>query len=563
MDRAVAIANNDVACLAWNYDKRIPGCLGFAVYRVNVADGSEEPLPAWVGFPKDTNADWKAGNTARWPVQRLSWRDLTAKRGGTYRYRIVPMAGTPGHLVPADAAELKTGAVTLAAERGDIDVYFNRGILSTQALTRAVPKGPSGKPNPDVLRERIDQPGDPLRKRLSGELPAALLRLLERAERDGGTCYCALYELNDTELLAKLLGRRDVHIVLSESSGDDETNHAARQALHEDGADVVDRMLGSGHIGHNKFVVYVDGKGVPRAVLTGSTNWTSSALCAQSNNAIVIESRELAQAYLDYWKMIRSEDGKQSSAFRRVNRDSPVDAVVDGGATGIRVWFSPNTDRKTKPAESPERPVDLEEVFDAITEAKYGVLFLAFIPGSPSILDAVRSVQLAKPDLFVRGALTDVPTAETYVDLYHRDGGQADARVVPAVAIPDAFGSWQAELGKLGHAVIHDKVVVIDPFTPECVVVTGSHNLGYKASYANDENLVMIRRNVAVAEAYAAHALDLYDHYRWRYRVQKAAEAGDYGKAWRSLSDKDDWQDPYFAAGSQFRREQAFWERKA
>jgi len=31
-------------------------------------------------------------------VQKFWWKDLFAKRGGTYTYRIVPMGGTPGAL---------------------------------------------------------------------------------------------------------------------------------------------------------------------------------------------------------------------------------------------------------------------------------------------------------------------------------------------------------------------------------------------------------------------------------------------------------------------------------
>jgi phosphatidylserine/phosphatidylglycerophosphate/cardiolipin synthase-like enzyme len=64
-------------------------------------------------------------------------------------------------------------------------------------------------------------------------------------------------------------------------------------------------------------------------------------------------------------------------------------------------------------------------------------------------------------------------------------------------------------------------VLVIDPMDPEkCVVAFGSHNLGYKASYSNDENLVIVRGHAAQAQAYAVHVLDVYDHYRFR-----AAEA--------------------------------------
>jgi phosphatidylserine/phosphatidylglycerophosphate/cardiolipin synthase-like enzyme len=51
------------------------------------------------------------------------------------------------------------------------------------------------------------------------------------------------------------------------------------------------------------------------------------------------------------------------------------------------------------------------------------------------------------------------------------------------------------------EAIIHDKIVVIDPSSDDCVVVTGSHNLGFKASYANDENLLVIRGNRALAVA--------------------------------------------------------------
>src|SRR5262245_64989434 len=45
----------------------------------------------------------------------------------------------------------------------------------------------------------------------------------------------------------------------------------------------------------------------------------------------------------------------------------------------------------------------------------------------------------------------------------------------------------------LGHAIIHDKIVVIDPLSENGAVVMGSHNLVYKASYENDENFVIIR----------------------------------------------------------------------
>src|SRR2546427_9587346 len=93
---ATALSNNDVAFLAWKLDAKIPGCLGFAVYRKDSA-GNETTLPAWVGFQGQSNAGWNAQATGVWPVQKFTWRDLAATRGETYTYRIVPMLGTSDH----------------------------------------------------------------------------------------------------------------------------------------------------------------------------------------------------------------------------------------------------------------------------------------------------------------------------------------------------------------------------------------------------------------------------------------------------------------------------------
>jgi phosphatidylserine/phosphatidylglycerophosphate/cardiolipin synthase-like enzyme len=86
---------------------------------------------------------------------------------------------------------------------------------------------------------------------------------------------------------------------------------------------------------------------------------------------------------------------------------------------------------------------------------------------------------------------------------------------------------------------------VIDPFSDGCVVVTGSHNLGYQASYNNDENMAIIKGHRPVAEAYAANALDIYDHYAWRWWLSRNPT-----KAWTSLKPDDIWQDTYFDANS-------------
>src|SRR5688500_13355913 len=87
---ARAWANNEVAYVAWDISGKIKGCLGFEVTRVYldkkgkvlVRNGSEDKVKcaAWVAFKGQKNPHWLPQNTSVWPVQKLSWRDLTLRK---------------------------------------------------------------------------------------------------------------------------------------------------------------------------------------------------------------------------------------------------------------------------------------------------------------------------------------------------------------------------------------------------------------------------------------------------------------------------------------------------
>lgn len=555
MPHAAAFANNDVVQIVWSYDAKIAGCLGFAIERQDQSDPAKNwvPLNTWVGFQGANRAEWTATSSQIDPVQKFDWLDVEAKRDSTYRYRVTPMLGTPGALNSIGQAGmiLLTDPVTVTPDRGPFKTYFNRGILSTQFVAHAIPAGPSGAPNYQVLDNRIDQPGDPLRASLAGQIIEGVTLLLDRAKTQGGTCYLALYELNDPELIQALLAMPSLHLILSNTGTDDAENQPARQSLHEkfDGkgdSEVIDRFVPSGHIGHNKFCVYVDTTGKPQAVLLGSTNWTDTALCAQSNNALIAENPSIAQTYFAYWGRLkddsRNDNSKQGSALRQSNQTaSVVDLGGDGQAT---IWFSPNADDARSSTHSDEAaPLDLSQVFALMNAAKRAILFLEFEPGHPSVVDEAAKIATANPDLFVRGATTDTTGPDAFTALFHRHGDKVE--VVAATEVKDQFGAWQKELLKSGpnaHAIIHDKIVVIDPSTPDCVVITGSHNQGYRASYNNDENLMIVQGNRALAQAYAVHVMDIYGHYHFRSQLQIDSTA-----AFNGLKTDDGWQDGFFA----------------
>jgi len=103
--------------------------------------------------------------------------------------------------------------------------------------------------------------------------------------------------------------------------------------------------------------------------------------------------------------------------------------------------------------------------------------------------------------------------------------------LVPA-AIKDKFDEFQKE--QLGSGVhVHSKVIVLDPFGDKPVVMTGSHNLGYKASHANDDNLIIIEGNNSLATAYAVNIIATFQNYRWNHYVEFASHRSQ-SVAWPS-----------------------------
>jgi phosphatidylserine/phosphatidylglycerophosphate/cardiolipin synthase-like enzyme len=609
---AIAFSNNDIAVIAWTFERHLNGCLGFAVIRVD-SHGNQTVLPAMASFPGQPSDPKRT--TAQAPVQKFWWKDLYAERGGSYTYRIVPMAGAPGALRPLAGVEpLVSNAVTITEKRPPFfKAYFNRGIVATQALSHAL----KGKPSKAALEPHILNPNDRIRKDLQGQLYQGVTSLLDRADSEGGTINAALYELNDPNGLEKRLQAADhgnpksrtVILGNEQQAASEDADAENRQHLKDAGVTVIDRILRKGSIPHNKFMV-LNRKGAPAAVLTGSTNWTSTGLCTQTNNALVVESAKVAQRYIDYWNTLKADveaaDGDQRKLQSPAQRtwdhnanESSINAPVDlGSGVTVEPLFSPNTNHllKNPPKETPN---DMERIFELIAGAKQAVLFLAFDPGNNSILDAAGKALAANPDLFVRGALTSPQRAGNFAAALHegeeagegeegrhgergatevavvgehgqprrkgsrpvvkkgaRPTPEPDYRAIPTGAVnkDDAFGAWEAELNKYGFAIIHNKIVVIDPFSDNCTVVTGSHNLGFRASHNNDDNLVVIRGHRGLAEAYACHVLDIYDHYAWRYWLKEYPK--DFGKP---LATDDKWQARYILGPNVKSPELRFW----
>src|SRR5439155_21184218 len=141
---------------------------------------------------------------------------------------------------------------------------------------------------------------------LEGDLGAKMREILSDPRVGDAALHAALYELGDPPLedLMIALGPH-LNLILangSDSSGDE--NHAARACLNGAGIPTIDRLLGSRGLGHNKFGVLSD-NGVTKAVWTGSTNWSTTGLCTQVNDGLLLEDAAVAAVYPQQWYRLK------------------------------------------------------------------------------------------------------------------------------------------------------------------------------------------------------------------------------------------------------------------
>ncbi|HEY4594668.1 MAG TPA: phospholipase D-like domain-containing protein [Thermoanaerobaculia bacterium] len=570
-------ADEDDTLLFWSIPQPIPGCRGFAIARrKRNAQGkkTEDFLLNRTGFenekvavqPEKEDQAAVVKPSTEWPFQRFSWTDHDANTGDTVSYRVIPMVRNAAGVLEQveNQASDWSPERTLGASSGSrFKPFFNRGFVMSQFIARYLKeKGLTLKQFKETISDQDDKT---IRRFLSGDLRLEILRQLQIARDEGTEIFAALFELSDDELVDALVALGDkAHIVLANGSitaakGEGsanarkrDENKEARAKLIAAGTDVVeiDRFLSPGALGHNKFLVRLGQDGKPATAWTGSTNWASTGLCTQVNNGLLIEDPDVAQVYFDQWHRLR--DAKSIFPDDLIDQNSqpkPVGEDTPGTVRSV-VWFT-----------RASGGVDLDALTAEVQKAREGILFLMFMPGAAGLFSTVAA-RSAEPNLYVRGVVSELPNGrgdESAVDVNLIDGAShtpLHLDIIQPEGVQHPFANFAEEvtrkqfLSQVGHAIIHSKVVVIDPFSADPVVITGSHNFSTSASNKNDENFIIVKGDPELAEAYAVNILGAYAHYRWR------AFLGKTQKPFNGLRDDDKWQAPKLAAE---RRELRFW----
>ena len=557
--------NGDHTCLVWMPagGKPIANCRGFSIRQLK--NGKEQLLHGAIGFSDADKLD--PVNPWKFPVQRFMWWDYFVQPGDVVQYSVIPVVGPSQDRLTLDKAHASalTNKMTITGQSTPhLSAYFNKGIIASQWVARAL----AAEPANSSIKTIVATPGDPLRNALSGLLRPQILSLLSQAQSKKCKIFAALYELNDPELIAALEAfGSDCNLILANgafSADQPDENIAVRDSLKtKSKINVIDRLVSAGHFAHNKFVVICDSAGQPQRVLTGSTNWTSSGLCTQANNGLIIDDPAIAGAFLDAWKRLKAAGNGYTKDLVAGNSTAKT---FDLDQSKVTPWFV-----KTSAAQ------DLDYARKLINAASEGILFLFFNPGSfqqdPARWTLLQNIVTRhrpgtpnfNPNLYMRGVvnqeiaelttLAAAQPAQAHADpadpganqvVLFNSGAQPPQRMSQDVLVPhnikDQFHGWEKEMLGASMVNIHSKVIVLDPFGANPVLMTGSHNLGLKASSANDDNLVIIEGNAPLAVAYAINILAIYGTYRWNSYVE--AHRND-PKVWHGLVDNDQWQSSY------------------
>ncbi|MDB5006260.1 MAG: hypothetical protein JWP45_653 [Mucilaginibacter sp.] len=547
-------ANNDDATIVIQKPVIIKDCWGFAIYkkREGETDLEAEPLVSSVGFAGDPQTKDETRPTTEWPLQRYIWTDFSVKTGDVICYMAVPMiSGATALTKDMKNASAWSKPVTIG-NTANAEAYFNRGIVSSQFVARRLAAFPD-KVRKKKLEDSLLDESSELRQFMGGNLSAALYDLLEKvAKNNKQQIYTALYELDEPGLIKRLnaIGRR-AHVILANGafSGKDDPQAAHAALLTE--VQLTRRIVKSPHFAHNKFLVVTekqpDGTEPATMVWTGSTNWTVHGLYTQVNNAVVIRDRDVTAYYKQEWEIMKADSNAAGQAQYGDDYKKFNSTVKTNKADTIETYFTPV-----------ENFIDMAEADKYIKAARKGILFLMFKPGiegsSRLLYDTIRTMAQNKT-LLVNGVINGDPGSSAhptieFISKNKEETGSLD--MVTPTNINDPFEYWKKEVAK-ENVTIHSKIILIDPFSDNPVLITGSHNMGGKASSSNDDNLNLIIGNTDLARAYAVHMMAVYHHFRWRFFHSAPSDE----PKWAGNVKSDEWQGWYMTGEKA--KEIAFW----
>jgi phosphatidylserine/phosphatidylglycerophosphate/cardiolipin synthase-like enzyme len=511
------------------------GLLGFSVERFDPKEDERFTMPGFKVFRSVIPNPEPHLQVSTWdqPVQSFLWDDFTARPDRVYEYTFQPLRGKPKNLDrSAKPITIKVRTEPLFTTN-DHDVFFNRGVASSQAYERLFGnKKPDEQPTKAKQQEALDW--------LTRDLDEAIEKFIDSAGSND-TLLCCFYEFHYMPVVKALAAARKkikklqiiIDAKVNEFTDKKGKLHASfprkenLKAMSDAGIPascIIRREKNPSDIQHNKFMVRLKGASqTPTDVWTGSTNISLGGFTGQTNVGHWVRGdKATAATFKAYWDLLATDPGstkqddKAASAKKKKVYRSAVEALATSPATlatippGTTAVFSPRSGSSVL-----DLYVDLVDKADDLS-----CITLAF----------------GVNEKFKTELKDNTPQSHiTFLLLEKKDAPRKNSKK-PFVAINasqnvyKAWGSfvatpvyqWARETNarflqlNTHIAYIHSKFLLRDPLGADPIVVTGSANFSDASTNSNDENMLIIRGNSRVADIYFTEFNRLFNHYYFR-----------------------------------------------
>jgi phosphatidylserine/phosphatidylglycerophosphate/cardiolipin synthase-like enzyme len=308
-----------------------------------------------------------------------------------------------------------------------------------------------------------------------------------------------------------------------------------------------------GRYAHDKVFIVSNAQG-PIKVLTGSTNFSVTGICLNSNHVLLFDEKEVAQVFSEAFKI--AWDNKIKKAKFQAS------TLAEGQFTSSSPSIPPSTITF-----SPHSVADASRVLDDVAKriAKEGakqtggsVLFAVM-----QIDNGTSPVYQILNDIHQNESIFSFGISDSPEGIYLYKPGTKKGLLVSgkpaATVLPPPFD--QVPGVTFGHQV-HHKFVVCGFNQPDAMVYCGSSNLANGGEENNGDNLLAIQ-DTDVATVFAIEALGLVDHFNFldkyatggkgsaaskKTKPQKPSASPIYAavSAGWFLSTSDRWVKPYF-----------------
>ena len=300
-------------------------------------------------------------------------------------------------------------------------------------------------------------------------------------------------------------------------------------------------------IRHNKFIVLIH-KDQPVAVWTGSTNISAGGIFGHSNVGHVIWDKGIAQRYLDYWERLADPDVTRGPLVEANLAVEPTPAEAPAPpAIECSRCFSPRDDKET---------LETLHWYADLMGSAQRILCMTFAFNLDHVFSGCAGA--SGPDAPLRGLRQERrgPMSKTQIDQVRNTVIAAGAKLDKGdmenflgeelTGFNSNFTSTTSSCWSIRWATIRRR-------SPGRRISAEPHR------HDNDENMLVIRSDLRVADIYFGEFMRIFDHLYSRYIVGKMKKAGTSDPDAGFLKeDAKEWVPQHFEPGPKELRRLAF-----